>query len=110
MRPLGAAARAAAKSLALSSSEAKNQARARAAAGLRSSAGEILAANEADVREAAGRGLSASMLDRLELDAKRIESIAAGLDAIRELPDPIGRILAEWRRPDGLLIQRVCVP
>ncbi len=50
------------------------------------------------------------MLDRLMLDESRIEAMAAGLDAIAALPDPLGRVLAEWRRPNGLMIRRVAVP
>ncbi len=62
------------------------------------------------MKAATERGLSAAMLDRLELDAKRIESMARGIEAIAELPDPIGSVSAEWTRPNGMRIQRVRVP
>jgi glutamate-5-semialdehyde dehydrogenase len=68
-----------------------------------------LAANEGDVREA-GSGLSGALLDRLQLDAARVEAMARGLESIAEARDPIGVLLAEWARPNGMLIQRVCVP
>jgi len=54
--------------------------------------------------------LSGSMLDRLMLDTDRVESMAAGIEAVAKLPDPLGRVLAEWERPNGLSIQRVAVP
>jgi glutamate-5-semialdehyde dehydrogenase len=73
-------------------------------------AGEILSANDKDMESARSRKLSAAMLDRLALDAVRIESIAAGLLAISKLADPVGKVLAEWDRPNGLKIQRVSVP
>jgi glutamate-5-semialdehyde dehydrogenase len=110
MRGLGAAARAASGSLALASGETKNRALAAAAAALRAGSREILAANEADMSEAAQGGSSAAMLDRLRLDGDRIGAMTAGLGEIARLDDPVGRVLAEWRRPNGLLIQRVCVP
>jgi glutamate-5-semialdehyde dehydrogenase len=110
MRELGAAARAAAEALALASAEVKNRALAAAAAALRADVRAILAANESDMRDAAEHGLTAALLDRLRLDEKRVESMAAGVDAIRQLEDPVGRILAQWQRPNGMTIQRVCVP
>jgi glutamate-5-semialdehyde dehydrogenase len=110
MDGMGKAARRAARSLALSSSAARNQALIAAAAAVRTDAEKILRANAADLEAAARRELGAAMLDRLMLDAARIESIAAGLEAIAELPDPIARVTAEWERPNGLLIQRVTVP
>src|SRR5690606_36092305 len=63
-----------------------------------------------DCAEAERRGLGAAMIDRLALDEKRVEAMAAGVDAIAELPDPVGRVIAEWDRPTGLTIQRVKVP
>jgi glutamate-5-semialdehyde dehydrogenase len=69
-----------------------------------------LAANDTDVRAAMANQASAALLDRLRLDAQRVESMAHGLEDIAELPDPIGKHLAEWRRPNGLLIQRISVP
>ena len=94
----------------MSTAEQRDIALSAAAAALRERAAAIRSANETDLAEARGRGLSAAMLDRLMLDDARIESIAAGLEAIRNLPDPVGRVLAEWERPNGLGIQRVAVP
>ncbi|MFO1401543.1 MAG: glutamate-5-semialdehyde dehydrogenase [Steroidobacteraceae bacterium] len=71
---------------------------------------DILAANEADMAAATAAGLGAAMLDRLKLDAKRVEAIARGLDDIVALGDPVGTVIAEWTRPNGLRIQRVRVP
>ncbi len=67
------------------------------------------AANDADIRES-GAGLSAALLDRLRLDNARVEAMARGLHEIAAARDPIGVRLAEWSRPNGMLIQRVCVP
>jgi len=110
MDKLGKAARAAVAQLSLSSNEERNQALQSAADLIRNRSGDILAANEDDMRSAAERGLGAAMLDRLELDSSRIEAMATCLEAIAALPDPVGRILAEWERPNGLRIQRVSVP
>jgi glutamate-5-semialdehyde dehydrogenase len=92
------------------STEKKTAALREAAAMLRRGSDEILAANRKDYADAERRGVSAAMLDRLALDEKRIEAMAAGVEAIAELPDPIGRVIAEWERPNGLKIQRVRVP
>ncbi len=110
MEDLGRAARDAARTLARTSGEQRNAALSAAAAALRRAGDAILAANERDLASARERGLAAAMLDRLALDPARLEGIAAGLEAIVELPDPLGRVLAEWTRPNGLCIQRVSVP
>ncbi len=109
MQGMGRAARSAAHALAFTSTAQKNHALTEAAAALRSSASNILSANEGDLREA-GTGLSAALLERLRLDYVRIEAMARGLEEIAAARDPIGVRLAEWRRPNGMLIQRVCVP
>src|SRR5690606_3126400 len=70
----------------------------------------ILAANAEDVAGAQARGVKGSFLDRLVLDDARIEAMARGLEEVAALPDPIGTVLAEWERPNGLKIQRVRVP
>jgi len=88
----------------------KDAALAAAAAAVRAQGGAILAANERDLAAARAAELSAPKLERLRLDARRIEAIAAGIDAVRALPDPIGTTVAEWQRPNGLRIQRVRVP
>jgi glutamate-5-semialdehyde dehydrogenase len=110
MLALGAAARGAAKSLALARTEQKNQALLEAAAALRHERDALLASNAVDCAAAEKRGMSGAMLDRLKLDAKRIDSMAAGLEAIAALPDPIGAVLAAWTRPNGMRIERVRVP
>ena len=110
MDGLGRRARDAARVLAMSSGDARNSALLAASAELRSRHAEILDANARDMHEAHERGLSAAMLDRLMLDESRIEGMAAGLDAIAALPEPLGRVMAEWQRPNGLKIQRVAVP
>ncbi|KAF0225475.1 MAG: glutamate-5-semialdehyde, partial [Rhodospirillaceae bacterium] len=81
-----------------------------AAAALRAAAPAIAAANGQDMAAGAAKGLSAAMLDRLMLDDKRIEAMAKGLEEVATLPDPVGRVLAEWDRPNGLHIERVAVP
>ena len=110
MEQLGRAATAAAAVLALAPSEQKNRALGAAAAAVRAQRAAILAANERDMAAARAAHLSAPRLDRLRLDDQRIEAIAASIDAVTALPDPIGTASAEWERPNGLRIQRVVVP
>ena len=110
MQGIGQAARQAALVLALAPTEQKNRALKAGAAALRAQAAEILAANEGDMQQAIARGLSSALLDRLRLDRDRVEAMARGLEEIERLADPIGRHLAEWVRPNGMQIQRVCVP
>ena len=104
----GAAARAAAAHLARAPAAARNAALHAAAAALRARAGAVLHANAADL--AAAPDLSASIRDRLVLTPARVEAMARGLEEIAALPDPIGRTLAEWTRPNGLVIRRVAQP
>jgi glutamate-5-semialdehyde dehydrogenase len=94
----------------MSGGDARDRALEASAATLRERAADILAANAVDMRAAEERGLSGAMLDRLMLDESRIEGMAAGLESIAELPDPLGKVTAEWQRPNGLQIQRVAVP
>ena len=110
MDDIGCAARRAATMLATTDNEQRNAALKASAAAIRSAAADIGRANALDMDAAASRGLSAAMLDRLMLDAERIEAMATGMEAIAALHDPIGRILEEWERPNGLRIQRVSVP
>jgi glutamate-5-semialdehyde dehydrogenase len=107
---IGRRARDAAAGLALAPADAKAAALRAAAAAVRVRADEILAANARDLAEAKEAGIGAALLDRLALDPKRLEGIAKGLEDIAALPDPIGRVLAEWTRPNGLRISRVSVP
>ncbi len=109
MAEIGARARAAAGRMALASTEAKNRALAAAAAAVRRDRNIILEANKRDIAAVTGK-LSASMIDRLALDEKRIEAIAKGLEDVAALPDPVGTSLARWTRPNGLDIERVRVP
>jgi glutamate-5-semialdehyde dehydrogenase len=110
MDGLGKAARQAAESLAQSPAEQRNRALSAGAAAIRANGDGILEANREDMAAGRKTGLSAAMLDRLMLDEGRIEAIAAGLETVVALPDPLGRVLAEWDRPNGLRIQRVSVP
>jgi glutamate-5-semialdehyde dehydrogenase len=110
MAEMGRHAREAASTLCLASAETKVAALNSAAAAVRTRAVEILDANAGDLAEAESQGISVALRDRLALDPKRVEAIAAGLEAIAALPDPVGRVLSEWTRPNGLAIQRVAVP
>jgi len=110
MAELGRAARKAAHALSLASAETKNLAIFAAAAAIRERKDAILAANARDVAAAAASGAANAFLDRLRLDAKQIEATAKGLETIASLPDPVGRILARFERPNGLIIERVATP
>ncbi len=110
MEGLGREAVAAAAALALASTETKNLALAKIAAAIRASVPELLAANARDLEAARAKGTSGAMLDRLALDAKRVEAMAKGVEEIAALPDPIGAEIARWKRPNGLDIARVRVP
>ena len=110
MNRLGAAAVAARPALASASTEQKDRALHAAAAALRRRQDEILEANARDMAAARHKGLTAALLDRLQLDPKRVEAMARGLEEIAALPDPVGGVAAQWRRPNGLLISRVRVP
>jgi len=110
MDELGRRAREAASELALCPGSQRNQALQAAADSIRDSADAILDANRIDMEAAEKLGLSAPLLDRLALNPERLESMATGLETVVELPDPVGRVLAEWDRPNGLHIQRVAVP
>lgn len=110
MNELGRAARAAAAELALAGPEQRDQALRAAAQALRSRSDQIIAANATDIAAAEAKGLSAAMLDRLLLNEDRVEGMAKGLEAIAEFPDPIGRVLEERSRPNGLQIAKVAVP
>ena len=110
MTSLGEAARASAMTLATTTGELRNAALAAAAAILRERSSAIVSANAQDMAAARERGLSGAMLDRLLLDDERVAAMASGIEAIIGLRDPIGRILEEWERPNGLRIQRVAVP
>jgi glutamate-5-semialdehyde dehydrogenase len=110
MREIGREARKAARALALAPAVQKARALAAMAKAIRNSRAKILAANAEDQAEAKSAGATAAVLDRLALNAARIETMAAGLEVIRKLRDPVGTVLASWRRPNGMRIERVRVP
>ena len=107
---MGEAARAAAAELAFASAERKHAALIAAADAVRLREDEILAANAEDLAYAAEKGLSPAMVDRLTLTPARLRGIVDSLRMIAEQPDPVGRVLTEWDRPNGLHIQRVSTP
>ena len=110
MHQMGLAALAAADALSLASTQTKNRALEAAAAAIRAHKADILHANAQDLARARERQLSAALLDRLELNDKRVEAMARGLEDIVQLADPIGSVAAHWTRPNGLDISRVRVP
>ncbi len=110
MRKLGSQARAAATQLAIADTSAKNKAIRATAKAVLDQSEKIIQANAIDMDNATKNGLSKAMIDRLKLDQGRIESIANGLNAIAELDDPVGTMIADWDRPNGLRIQRVRTP
>jgi glutamate-5-semialdehyde dehydrogenase len=110
MSALGEGARTAAAALATTTGEQRNAALAAAATAIREQSAAIIDANARDVAAAKERELSGAMLDRLMLDDARVEAMAAGIETLIALHDPLGRILDEWERPNGLRIQRVAVP
>lgn len=103
-------AKAAAFEMGKLSADAKNSALCKMATGLEANVEKILAANKLDVEAAKAKGLKASLLDRLALDQKKIQTMAKELREVSALPDPIGTVLATWSRPNGLIISQVRVP
>jgi glutamate-5-semialdehyde dehydrogenase len=108
MTRMGRAARAVAGPLARATAEQKNKALAAAAMKVNAEQQAILRANALDLAEA--KNLSDALFDRLKLDPKRIDAIVKGLRDVAALPDPVGEVLAEWTRPNGMTIARVRVP
>ena len=107
---LGKRARKASRVLALASPEQKNRALLAAASILRARTGDLIRANSQDMEQARVKNLAASALDRLSLDEARIASMAQSLEDIAALPDPVGRVLETFVRPNGLRIERVATP
>src|SRR5215471_8660282 len=105
MAQIGRDARAAARVLALAPAAQKNRALAGMAKAIRAARAAILAANEEDRAEAKAVGATSAFLDRLTLDRQRVEAIAVGIEVIRKLKDPVGSIMAAWRRPNGMRIE-----
>jgi glutamate-5-semialdehyde dehydrogenase len=110
MQDLGRRARRAARVLALAPAEQKNEALRAMAAQCRARTSDILAANAQDLADARTARATAAFLDRLALDAKRVAAMAAGIDVVRELADPVGAVSERWMRPNGMTIERVRVP
>lgn len=110
MIALGAAAKQASSDMRLASGDTRNAALRAMATEIRNAEPAILAANAQDMSAAAEKGLSAAMLDRLKLDTSRVAGIANGLDAIADLPDPVGSVDKSWTQPNGLEFSQVRVP
>lgn len=110
MAEVGRKARAAAAPLSIATTEQKNKALIAAAEAMLEARAEILEANKLDLANAEKNGMAASFVDRLTLDDSRIDAIADGIRAIAALPDPVGEVIAEWDRPNGLHIERVRTP
>jgi glutamate-5-semialdehyde dehydrogenase len=110
MADIGRRARAAARPLAMATTEQKNRALEAMADALTAGAQAILDANAIDMQNGSEAGLKASFLDRLELTPERIAAMAAGIHDIAALKDPVGDVIAQWDRPNGLHIERVRTP
>ena len=110
MTAMGHAAREGARALRLSTPAVRTAAIRAMAAGIRARSAEILAANARDLARAGANGLTAPMVERLMLDDKRLEGVAAGVEAVAQIPDPVGGEIARWTRPNGLDIARVRTP
>ncbi|AXS38965.1 glutamate-5-semialdehyde dehydrogenase [Breoghania sp. L-A4] len=110
MTRIGADARAAARTLATTPASRKDAALHAMAAAIRANANAILAANAKDLAAMRAQGQTAAFLDRGTLDDARIEDMAAGIEAIAALDDPVGTVIGEWERPNGLKIERVRTP
>jgi glutamate-5-semialdehyde dehydrogenase len=107
---MGRQARAAAYKLAQLPADGKNAVLRSMAAAIRKATPELLEANARDLAAGTEKGLSAAMLDRLKLDEKRIEAMAAGIDQVATLPDPVGQVMEKWTCPNGIEIEQVRVP
>jgi glutamate-5-semialdehyde dehydrogenase len=110
MGDIGRRAKAAARVLALAPAEQKARALGAIAKAIRADAAAIIAANAEDVTEARANDITASFLDRLTLNEKRVEGMAEAIDTIRDTPDPVGHVTERWTRPNGMTIERVRVP
>jgi glutamate-5-semialdehyde dehydrogenase len=110
MGDIGRRAKAAARVLALAPAEQKARALGAIAKAIRADASAIIGANAEDVTEARANGITASFLDRLTLNEKRVEGMAEAIDTIRDIPDPVGHVTESWTRPNGMTIVRVRVP
>lgn len=110
MRDIGVRARAAARVLGLTESARKTSALEAAAKAIRANKAKILEANVRDLEVAKDQNITASFLDRLTLSETSIDAIAAGVEQVAHLPDPVGEVTADWQQPNGLMFQRVRTP
>mgnify|MGYP003393302345 CR=1 FL=1 len=110
MRDIGVRARSAARVLGLAESARKTNALEAAAKTIRANKARILTANAQDIEAAKKQNITAAFLDRLTLTDKSVEAIAAGIEMVALLPDPIGEVIADWQQPNGLMFQRVRTP
>ncbi|MCL4160889.1 UNVERIFIED_CONTAM: hypothetical protein GTU68_040382, partial [Idotea baltica] len=110
MQEIGVQAKAASRTLAKASATLKSDALIAAAKALDAARAEILAANQKDLENGQAKNLSDAMMDRLRLDDDRINGMIKGVESIAALPEPVGKVLAQWQRPNGLDIQRVSTP
>lgn len=110
MQRIGERALQAARSVSSANGQVKTDALKSAARELRANADRILAANAEDVADAKRSGLAASFIDRLTLTPARLEALVNAVEDIADLPDPVGRVLASWERPNGLKFERVATP
>jgi glutamate-5-semialdehyde dehydrogenase len=107
---MGAKARASAHALAVLDADKKNAILRAMANGLRQNEQEILTANAQDIAAGEANALTSAMLDRLRLDSSRLEAIAAGVEEVADLPDPVGEVLTEWTRPNNIHFEQIRVP
>ena len=110
METLGARAKSAARPLQTATTETKNQALLKIADALRENCAYILSENEKDLEAGRKNGMAPSLLDRLALSEARVAGMAKGVSDVAKLPDPVGAVLSETTRPNGLKIQKVAVP
>jgi len=110
MAGIGRRAKAAARVLALASTEQKDGALTAMAQAVRAAKADILAANAEDIADAKSSGATPAFIDRLALDDTRIAAMADGLEVVRAQPDPVGKVTESWTRPNGMTIERIRVP
>ena len=110
MKALATRSRVAARTLVSAPTEQKDRALREMAAALRASSGELIAANALDLEDAKKAGKNAAFIDRLLLDPKRVESMAAAVESVAALPDPVGEVTERWTRPNGLKVRKERLP
>ncbi|MGL4975897.1 MAG: glutamate-5-semialdehyde dehydrogenase, partial [Bosea sp. (in: a-proteobacteria)] len=110
MRDIGQRARAAGRKIALTSTAQRNAALLSMAKALRANSAAILAANAQDLTDAKTTGQNAAFIDRLKLDAARLDAVAEAVASVAQLADPVGKVLARWVQPNGLIFERVATP